>query len=98
MPGATPVAHDGPEERLTKAAGMGDQEPTGAQRHAQRKAHDKTANEWKRKRAADDADDPESGVRTSFPDISEEARAADQWSRGESNPRPVTVNSPPLHA
>ncbi len=93
-------ANDVPDELFAKAAGpsnAGGDNRTGAQRHAQQKVHEAAGSGPKQKRAAGEADSPKSGACGSFPDISVSPCKVMRWSRGESNPRPVTVSKRPLH-
>jgi integrase len=93
-------ANDVPDELFAKAAGpsnAGGDNLTGAQRHAQQKVHEAAGSGPKQKRAAGEADSPKSGACGNFPDISVNPYQAMRWSRGESNPRPVTVSKRPLH-
>ncbi len=90
-------ANDVPDELFTKAANAGRIEGSSAQRHAQQKLHDASRNDAKQKKAAGEADDLSSGVCKDLQDISISPCRTIRWSRGESNPRPVTVGMPPLH-
>lgn len=87
-------ANDVPDELFTKATNASG----SAQRHAQQKAHETHRNNQNEKKAASKADDPNSGVFENLRDISVSPCKTTRWSRGESNPRAVTVSIPPLHA
>jgi len=57
------------------------------------KLHEAAGNGQKQKRASGKAGSPKSSVGGNFPDISEISANHDKWSRGDSNPRPVTKNA-----
>jgi integrase len=92
-------ANDVPDELFVRAADMGDKaEASSAQRQAQQKAHESVGNGQKQKRTASEADSPSSSHCKDFQDISISPCQQRGWSRGELNPRPVTVNMRPLRA
>jgi len=57
------------------------------------KLHEMAGNGQKQKRATGKTGNPKSGVYRNFPDISEISTNHEKWSRGDSNPRPVTKNA-----
>lgn len=82
-------ANDVPDELFTKAADLGDTSPkdhTCAQRHAQQKLHESSRNGRKRKKAASEADGPNSARCKSLRDISTSPCKITRWSRGELTP------------
>ena len=89
-------ANNVPDELFARVAGLGDGAESSAHQNAHMKLHETVGNEQKQKRAAGKAGSPKSGVCRSFPDISGIPAHDEKWSRGESNPRPVTVNKPLL--
>ena len=92
-------ANDVPDELFAKAADIGAEAAAGsAQRNAQQKMHDEGRNDQKRKRTAEQAGSPTSSHAKDFQAISTSPCQRKKWSRGESNPRPVTVGLPPLPA
>ena len=91
-------ANDVPDELFDKAAELAAEEATEqAQRNAQRKMHEGGRNDKKRKTAAGVADSRNSSRFGNLRNISEDPEGECKWSRGDSNPRPVTVSKPPLH-
>jgi len=86
-------ANDVPDELFTKAANAGEEGHSSAQRHAQQKLHETTRNNPKQKKAAGGADDLSSGVCKDLRNISISSCQIRKWSRGELNPRPVTVSA-----
>ncbi len=91
--------NDVPDELFAKAAHITPASAsTPAQREAQQKSHEGAGNARKQKRTADQLCSPCSG---DFRDLQESSASHCQsrkWSRGESNPRPGTVNRSRLHA
>lgn len=70
----------------------------GAQRHAQRKTSENGGNARRRNKAAEHVGDRISADCRELPRISVNSCITRKWSRGESNPRAVTVELLPLHA
>ena len=91
-------ANDVPDELFTKAANTGGNENSNAQRHAQQKAHESARNDRNGKIATDGAGSSSSRDFKNLRDNSVSPCQIKRWSRGESNPRPVTVSKRPLHA
>ena len=56
------------------------------------KLHKTAGNGQKQKRASGKAGSPKSSVGGNFPEISGISENHEQWSRGDSNPRPVAEN------
>jgi len=81
-----------PDELLDKASGVAG----CAQRNAQRKAHETGGNGEKEECAADADESRNSRGFRELRDISASSCGAREWSRGESNPRPVAVSVAPL--
>ena len=91
-------ANNVPDELFARVAGLGDGAESSAHHNAHMKLHETAGNGQKQKRASGKAGSPKSSVGGNFPDISGISANHEKWSRGESNPRPVTVSKPPLHA
>ena len=88
--------NDVPDELFANAsAGMGE---SGAQRHAQQKAHEDAGNEPKTNRATEEVGSPSSSAFKDFREPSATLGRQSKWSRGESNPRAGTVSRSRLHA
>ena len=90
-------ANNVPDELFARVAGLGDGAESSAHHNAHMKLHETARNEQKQKRASGKAGSPKSSVCGNFPDISGISSNHEKWSRGDSNPRPVTVSKPPLH-
>jgi len=90
------------EARNGQAAAGGGAEATDStpcpQRNAQQKARENCGNGKQTKRASGEPDARHSPVFAKFRDISISDDVVREWSRGESNPRPVTVSLWLLHA
>ncbi len=87
-------ANDVPDELFAKAcAGKGE---SGAQRHAQQKAHEDAGNEPKTNRATEEVGSPSSSVFKDFRESSASLGRQSEWSRGESNPRAGAAGRPHL--
>ena len=84
-----------PDELFDKVASGSNYQ--AAQKAAQ-KARQTAGNAQKPKRAAAASDSPNSGDSQDFQGISVSPCQIKRWSRGELNPRPVTVGASPLHA
>ena len=84
-------ANDVPDELFDKAANFGGYDASSAQRHAQQKLHETARIDQKEKKAAGETDGLSSGDCKSLRDNSISPCKTIRWSRGESNPRPVTV-------
>ena len=94
-------ANDVPDELFSKAANhptIGGSNASRTQRHAQQKTHESTRNDQNEKRVTDEVGNPSSGGFKNLRDNSVSPCPIRRWSRGESNPRPVTVSKRPLHA
>ena len=92
-------ANDVLDELFDKAAELAAGEATEqARRNAQQKVHEGGRNDKKRKTAAGIADSRNSSSFGNLPDISGIPAHDQKWSRGDSNPRPVTVDRPHLRA
>lgn len=81
-------ANDVPEEVFRRVT---QPEERGAQRQAQRKVQASPGNEQKRKKTAAGGDDLISGDCSGLPGYSVKRGNAEQWSRGDLNPRVETV-------
>ena len=90
-------ANNIPDELFARVAGLGDDAESSAHHNAHMKLHETAGNGQKQKRASGKAGSPKSSVGGNFPDISGISANHEKWSRGDSNPRPVTVSKPPLH-
>jgi len=98
-------ANDVPDELFAKASALAkaprvdtSKGSAGAQRNAQQKLYETNRNNQKRKKGADIASALNSDDFHNLPNISANHCEIKRWSRGESNPRPVIVGMPPLHA
>jgi len=90
-------ANSVPDELFARIAGLSDGAESSAHHNAHMKLHETAGNGQKQKRASGKAGSPKSSVGGNFPKISGISENHKQWSRGDSNPRPVTVSKPPLH-
>ena len=86
-----------PDELFARVAGLGDGAESSAHHNAHMKLHETSGNEQKQKRASGKAGSPKSSAGRKFPENSGIPANHEKWSRGESNPRPVTVGLWPLH-
>ena len=90
-------ANNVPDELFARGAGLGDGAESRAHHNTHMKLQESAGNGQKQKRAAGKAGSPKSGVCKRFPEISGISANNEKWSRGESNPRPVTADLPLLH-
>lgn len=91
-------ANDVPRELFDRIVNAGDGDAEKAQRKAQQNTPEPTGIERNRTTAADDDDGRSSSSFKDFQPNSISPCQTRRWSRGESNPRPVVVNMPLLHA
>jgi len=86
-------ANNVPDELFARVTGLGDDAEISAHHNAHMKLHETARNGQKQKRASGKAGSPKSSVGGNFPDISGISTNHEKWSRGDSNPRPVTKNA-----
>jgi len=86
-----------PDELFEQAANTSEAALASAQRQAQRKAPETPRNERKPEDTADRATSPKSARCGNLRPDAVSPCPERKWTRGESNPRPVTVSRAPLH-
>ena len=89
-------ANNVPGELFAEAVGLGDGAESSSHHHAHMKLYETAGNAQKQKRASGKAGSSKSSIGVNFPEISGISANHEKWSRGESNPRPVTVSKPLL--